>query len=88
MNNKERYYHLIHLIKQLGVRRDKRHGEYIKAHVYDNYFLELDTWNSGILVYNGENIEDNLGLDFGGFYCKDTMVEFWIAHLRLCNHYV
>ncbi len=85
MSNKETYYELINLIYSKGNRRDKRHGEYIRVPVYDDYTLELDTWNKSISVYKDNKAIDYLGIDWGGFKCNITMTKFWLAHLRLCS---
>ena len=81
MDNKETYYELVRRIKQQGQARPKRHGQYIKLPIYDNYYLELDTWNSSVYVYDGEKYKGSLGIDFGGFQCDITMTKFWLAHI-------
>ena len=83
---KKQYYSLIQLIKAKGKARPKRHGEYVSISVYDDYVLELDTWNKSIYVYKSGKLIDSLGIDFGGFRCDVGMVGFWFAHIRmLCN---
>lgn len=82
-DNKELYYSLVHEIKQRGIKRDKRHGNYIKVNVYDDYYLDLDTWSKAIVVYQNDKEIDYLGIDFGGFKCNVGMVRFWLAHLIL-----
>lgn len=79
---KETYYNLVNIIKSQGEPRPKRHGEYVKLHIFDDYFLDLDTWNKSISVYRGDNRIDNLGIDFGGFRANITMTKFWLAHLK------
>ena len=82
---KELYYSLAAFIASRGISRPKRHGEYIKLHIYDDYYLELDTWSTAIVVLNNDKRE-GLGIDFGGFECNGVMVKFWLAHAKiLCN---
>ena len=78
---KEIYYTLVDRVRKQGESRPKRHGEYIKLSVYDNYYLELDTWNSSIYVYDGESCKGSLGIDFGGFRCDLTRTRFWLGHV-------
>jgi hypothetical protein len=85
MSHKETYYELINLIRSKGTKSPKKHGEYIRVPVYDNYSLQLDTWNNSIYVIENNKLIDNLGIDFGGFKCNLTMTKFWLAHLRLCS---
>ena len=33
-------------IYKYGEKRDKKHGNWIKLHLFDNWFLQMDTWNS------------------------------------------
>lgn len=82
MDEIETYYLLVNKIKQLGERRPKRHGEYIRVSLFDGYALELDTWNNSIYVYIEDRFIESLGIDFGGFKCNLTMVKFWYAHLN------
>lgn len=81
VDDKKTYYELVSLIKKQGQSRSKRHGEYIKLSIYDKYYLELDTWNNSIGVYDGEIFKGSLGIDFGGFNCNIVMTRFWLAHV-------
>lgn len=78
---KELYYTLVNKIEKKGEYRSKRHGYYVKINVYDDYYLELDTWNKSIFVFKNNNFKYSLGIDFGCFYCNIIMVKFWLAHL-------
>jgi len=78
---KEAYYALVNKIERLGTRRRKRHGEYVRLNVYDDYCIELDTWSKAVDVYKGDLHHDHLGIDFGGFKCNIVMVKFWSAHI-------
>lgn len=81
---KETYYNLVNLIKINGTYREKRHGHYVDIFPIEGYRLQLDTFNSSILVYKNGARHQDLGIDFGGFKCKHLgMVKFWTAHIRL-----
>ena len=97
MNNlKERYNHLVKLIRDNGTYFPKRHGNYVLLNYFDNYYFELDTWNSSISITSSDNIDDFgiksngyktlkcIGIDWGGFelYVSEKILDFYIDNLR------
>lgn len=79
---KENFYNLVRKIKDNGVSEPKRHGEYVRLKMFDGYLLLLDTWSSAITVFKDDKQFEYLGMDFGGFSCRNiTMVKFWAAHI-------
>ena len=79
---KIRYYKLVNIIKKHGTPRPKRHGEYIKLKMFGEWYLELDTYNNSIYVYNADTYNYSLGSNWGGFSCDIFWVNFWIAHCK------
>jgi hypothetical protein len=80
------YWHdmLYEAIKEKGTYGWKKHGEYRKVSVFDDYQLELDTYSGAIVVYKGKNQYDYLGLDrFGALSSKTNMVRFWYGHKHM-----
>lgn len=50
---------LTDLIKKYGERHPKKHGEWYRINVFDDYYLILDTWNGEIYNYpNGAEPSD------------------------------
>jgi len=85
---------LIDLLKQIGGKLPKKHGDWFRVNVYGNHYLILDTWNKEIYHYpNGATPSDTNNMyncvyvffdNEGNQRCKsvnDTMSSFWYAHL-------
>ena len=85
------------IIKELGEKHPKKHGEWYRLHVYDNHYLVLDTWNNTVYHYsNGAEPSDTNNM-YGCVYVfydvngkvdrcmrvRDNMVNFWKAHIQL-----
>lgn len=77
---KKLYHSLCHKIIETGSKEPKRHGDYYTVSVFDDYTLQIDSWNKSIEVRKGNKRVDNIGIDFGGFRCNETMTKFWLGH--------
>jgi len=79
----EIYHKLVKLIKEKGVYREKKHGNYVDLFPLPNYQLTLDTWNNSISVIEKSGKQESIGIDWGRFECKMPKVEFWLAQLSV-----
>ena len=68
MQNKDLY----EIIRKVGDRHPKKHGEWYRLRVYDNHYLILDTWNGSIYHYpNGAEPTDTDNM----YRCVYTFVD-------------
>ena len=82
---------LINLIKEYGEKLPKKHGDWYRVHVYDKYYLLLDTWTNHISLYEGceDTGTDNMYrvvYTFNGFIeslIHEWQFKFWYAHLQI-----
>lgn len=85
----EKYNILVQLIKEYGTYYDKRHGNWVLLHYVDDYYFELDTWNSAISLIRKIKDEPNtmygiesehitsIGINWGDFrlYIEEEVEE-------------
>ena len=85
-NNKKE---LAEIIRSVGERFPKKHGEWYRLKVYDNNYLLLDTWNG--CVYHHLDCEPSdtnnmygVVYVFSGFQSavNGHMNNFWYAHIN------
>ena len=84
------YWHnlLYEAVKDKGEYGWKKHGEYRRVSVYDDYNTLLDTYSGAITVYRGGNKYHYIGLDRFGVLSSDTdAVKFWYGHKSLFKPY-
>lgn len=88
----ERFYILRNIISTFGEIKSKKHGNWIKLNLFNDYFLELDTWNSSILLKQGNgkykywtgfegNVFKRVGIHWGNLEFNYVWVNFCLAHL-------
>jgi hypothetical protein len=77
---RERYRFLSGLIWDHGLRRPKRHGNWVRLDLNDDFFLQLDSWSQAMDLMRGDKEQFSevigwkasrhiyhLGIDFGGY---------------------
>ncbi len=85
---KQIHKELLNLCYSKGKAFRKRHGNWIRVSLLNNYFLQLDSCNSCIQLKKGSGLYcywtgfegdliSTIGGDFGGFYSKLTLDEWF-----------
>jgi len=79
------HHRLVRLIRHLGyMYASKRHGGWYRLNLYDDVWLQMDSWNRGIWLKRGDETITYLGMDFGGYECRDKIMLKWsLAHAQL-----
>ena len=80
---------LIKKIREFGRKLPKKHGDWVRIHIYDDNFLVLDTWNNQVYHYKGCEPSDTNNMYgvvyvFTGFVSSvnNNMANFWNAHIK------